>query len=115
MLFNKRFMLILILILFSLVLIGCADSEPEESVVDEQKEEPEPISEEHQALLDELHRDLEAMLEEDEDNENNENNSDQDQVSEKSTTAVDGFKHEVEMDIDGVVVEGHEDEWWVVD
>jgi len=108
-------MLILILILFSLVLIGCAYSEPEESAVDEQKEEPEPISEEHQALLDELHRDLEAMLEEDKDNENNEDSSDQDQVTEKSTTSGDGFKHEVEMDIDGVIEEGHDEEWWVVD
>ncbi len=114
MLTNKRFMLILIMICFSLILIGCADAEPEESAVSEQKEEPKPISAEHQAMLDALHRDLEAMSEEDTE-EDTEDSSGQDQESEKNTTVVDGFKHEVEMDIDGVIEEGHDEEWWVVD
>ncbi|MFU8794321.1 MAG: hypothetical protein ACNA7Z_02980 [Dethiobacteria bacterium] len=108
---NKRFIIILTLLCFSFFLFGCGAPEVENSAAGEEEPEPmpEPISEEHQAQLDALLRDLEAMKAV------NEDDSSQDQNSGTSSTAVDGFKHEVKMDIDGVIEEGHEEEWWVID
>jgi hypothetical protein len=97
--FLKRFMLILALLLFGLLITGCSESAEDSNALDEADEvlEDEIIAEEEI-------EEPEALLE-DEDTE------------ESSGTSSNGasFKHEVKMDIDGVVEKDQGEQWWVMD
>ncbi len=48
-------------------------------------------------------------------NENEENDSKTPSGSSKAPTGGSGFKHEVQMDIDGVVEENQDEGWWVIE
>ena len=95
----KRFMLILALLLFGLLLTGCSDPAENSDANDEVDE----------VLEDEMTKDDEPedpeALPEDEETEESSGTS--------STGA--GFKHEVKMDVDGVIEKDQDEQWWVMD
>jgi len=95
----KRFMLILALLMLGLLLTGCSESAEDSNILDEVDE----VLEEEIIAEDEI-EEPEALLE-DEDTEESSGTS--------STGA--GFKHEVKMDIDGVVEKDQGEQWWVMD
>ena len=97
--FMKRFMLILALLLFGLLLTGCSD--PAEN--SEASDEVEEIIEDELPAEDEPD-DPEALPEDEESDKN---------TGTSSTGA--SFKHEVKMDIDGVIEKDQGEEWWVMD
>jgi hypothetical protein len=97
--FLKRFMFILTLLLFALLITGCselaensdADDEADQVLEDEITAEDEP---EHPEAL-----------------------SEDEEVEKSSGTSSTGssFKHEVKMDIDGVIEKDQGEQWWVMD
>ena len=95
----KRFMLILALLLFGLLLTGCSDPAENSDANDEVDE----------VLEDEMTKDDEPedpeALPEDEEVEESTGTS--------STGA--GFKHEVKMNVDGVIEKDQDEQWWVMD
>ncbi len=97
--FSKRFMIILVLLLSGLLLSGCSDSAGDSEAIDEVEE----------VLEDELFAE-----EEPEDPETDADDEETDENSGNSFTGS-GFKHEVEMDIDGVIEKDQDEQWWVID
>jgi len=97
--FLKRFMLILALLLIGLLPTGCSDLAENSEASDEVKE----IIEDELPAEDEP-EDPEALPEDEEPDKN----------SGASSTGA-SFKHEVKMDIDGVVEKDQGEEWWVMD
>jgi outer membrane murein-binding lipoprotein Lpp len=97
--FLKRFMLILALLICGLLLTGCSDSAENSDVsddIDEILEDELPAEDEPE--------DPEALQEDEE-------------AKESSGTSSTGasFKHEVKMDVDGVIEKDQGEQWWVMD
>ncbi len=97
--FSKRFMIILALLLFGLLLTGCSDPADNDDALDEADE----------ALEDEL-----PAEDEPEDPEALPEDEDTDKSSGTSSTGA-SFKHEVKMDVDGVIEKDQGEQWWVMD
>lgn len=95
----KRFMLILALLLFGLLLTGCSDPAENSDANDEVDE----VLEDEMTADDEP-EDPEALPEDEEAEES----------SGTSSTGA-GFKHEVKMDVDGVIEKDQDEQWWVMD
>ncbi len=97
--FLKRFMLILALLIFGLLLTGCSD--PAEN--SEANEEIDEVLEDEMPAEDEP-EDPEALPEDE----------DTDKGSGTSSTGA-SFKHEVKMNVDGVIEKDQGEQWWVMD
>ncbi len=106
---SKRFIIILALVILTVILSACSSSPAEEESAVIDNAEREPISPEHQTMLDNLHKELEAMR----DREKNDS-ADSDRQNYNSS-GNSGFEHEVNMNIDGEVERGQGEEWWVLD
>jgi len=100
--FNPRFIVIALAIVSLLLPVSCSSADVEEEFANELQED---LAETDTVNADE---DDEAIDEDEEE-------SDESNGNNQGSSSGSGFKHEVQMDIDGVVEKDQDEGWWEID